>query len=44
MPILVMGLSALMVFGIMGILLASAMHAEHRQREKDQHHFPYPMG
>ncbi len=44
MPILVMALTALMTFGIMGVLLASAMHAEHREREKSQHHFPYPMG
>jgi len=38
MPILVMGLSALMVFAVMGIILVGAMHAEHREREKERHH------
>jgi hypothetical protein len=42
MPILIMGLSALMVFGVMGILLFSAARAEHREREKDCHHL-FPM-
>jgi hypothetical protein len=39
MPILVMGITALMVFGVMGILLASAMRAEHRERD-EHHHRP----
>ena len=37
MPILVLGLTALMVFALIGILLASAMHAEHRDRNTTQH-------
>jgi hypothetical protein len=42
MPILIMGISALMVFAVMGIILAGAMHAEHREREKG-HHSAFPM-
>ena len=34
MPVLVMALSGLMIFAVMGCMLFAACRAEHRQREK----------
>ncbi len=37
MPVLVIAVSCLVIFGIMGVLAVAAIHCERRQQVKEEH-------